>query len=480
LGLIASFLSRRRAVIFLYSGIAATAVLLPILLWLVDLPFIFNTYGRSAELFELFTFFASVGLLMVAFVTLRPRRHLPLLRLLPFLLFLVVACHFLIVLNESPQKSWDYQCYETAATAVLQGDNLYDGCYLYPPLLAQVMAAGVRVIAASLGQRVSTASYWDVLFYLYQVGQWLAVIIGFGLCYHFARRLKIGKVEGALLVTLLFLLNNPLVRTLKHNQVNLWVMDLSLLAILAAGRYPLWSGTAVALGGHLKLYPLVLFGPWMFGRQWRPLLFGLAAFVFLLLAQAAVDQGAAWRHFLAFFGDFPSGTYFRDNSLNSLVLNTLRFTGWQGVFGRESLLLAARVLTAVLSLLVVGWLALRFWRREHVYRQMTNPDGGRYRLYGHSLDALALTLIVAPRVWEHHYVLALPLMVWAVAVRGRSQPWLVGIGCFLIAAVPTFDLFPFSYHRLAGLLLLLWLAAPECLPGWRPVERLAGIEAAER
>jgi hypothetical protein len=196
------------------------------------------------------------------------------------------------------------------------------------------------------------------------------------------------------------------------------------------------------------------------------------AFLLLLAAQWVVDEGAAWRHFLAFFGDFPSGTYFRDNSLNSLVLNTMWFTGWQGVFGRAWMLTAARVVTVVLSLLVVGWLGWRFWRREGVYRGVASGDSGRYRLYGHSLDGLALTLIVAPRVWEHHYVLALPLMVWAVAVRGRSRPWLVGMGCLLIAAVPTFDFFPFSYHRLAGLLLLLWLAGPEWLPAWRPVEGL--------
>jgi hypothetical protein len=81
-------------------------------------------------------------------------------------------------------------------------------------------------------------------------------------------------------------------------------------------------------------------------------------------------------------------------------------------------------------------------------------------LYGHAVDALALALLVSPTVWEHHYVLALPLVLWAAAKRGRDRPWPVAIGAFLMLAVPTFDLFPLSYHRIVGLVLLLILTSP--------------------
>ena len=54
-------------------------------------------------------------------------------------------------------------------------------------------------------------------------------------------------------------------------------------------------------------------------------------------------------------------------------------------------------------------------------------------------------------------MLALPLALVAVALRGRERPGLVALGIFLAFGMPTFDLFPLSLHRLAGMLMLLAL-----------------------
>ena len=79
------------------------------------------------------------------------------------------------------------------------------------------------------------------------------------------------------------------------------------------------------------------------------------------------------------------------------------------------------------------------------------------------MDAVALTLLISPLVWENHYVLAVPLALWAVATRWRDRPWQIGIGVFLMFALPTFDVFPLSYHRIVGLLMLLQLTSPKAL-----------------
>jgi hypothetical protein len=76
---------------------------------------------------------------------------------------------------------------------------------------------------------------------------------------------------------------------------------------------------------------------------------------------------------------------------------------------------------------------------------------------------LLIMMLLSPLVWEHHYVLTLPLGIWAlarVAVPGTSQPRRIRavLAAALVYAPPTFDVFPFSYHRLAGLLWLVWLA----------------------
>jgi hypothetical protein len=95
-----------------------------------------------------------------------------------------------------------------------------------------------------------------------------------------------------------------------------------------------------------------------------------------------------------------------------------------------------------------------------------------YRFSGHVVDSVALMLLLSPMVWEHHYVLALPLAVWAVATQGSSRPWPIGLALVLMFAVPTFDVFPLSYHRIAGLLMLVALSSPrQVLP--RPARLLA-------
>ena len=71
--------------------------------------------------------------------------------------------------------------------------------------------------------------------------------------------------------------------------------------------------------------------------------------------------------------------------------------------------------------------------------------------------ALAWVLLAAPVVWEHHYVLAIPLLLWAAAGWGRRHAVALGAAALLCFAVPTFDVFPWSYHRLVGLAWILWL-----------------------
>jgi hypothetical protein len=56
--------------------------------------------------------------------------------------------------------------------------------------------------------------------------------------------------------------------------------------------------------------------------------------------------------------------------------------------------------------------------------------------------------------WEHHYVWALPLSVVAIARCWKGSPFRVGFALILIFGLPTFDVFPLSYHRLLGLMIL--------------------------
>jgi hypothetical protein len=73
----------------------------------------------------------------------------------------------------------------------------------------------------------------------------------------------------------------------------------------------------------------------------------------------------------------------------------------------------------------------------------------------------AFSLLISQSVWEHHFLLALPVAILAVETRWRERPLAVAVSLFLVLGMPTFDLYPLGYHRLAGLIGLLVLTRPK-------------------
>ncbi len=461
-----------------YAMLGLAVVILPIVLWKMDLPIVSNTYGNDYEPFELFGFCASIGLIVSAIIELRKQSNRSFERILLITLPVLVGFHFLNLIAEYSIKPWDYSCYERAANAIIAGANPYSTAeYRYPPFVAQAVAFiyhFIRVSLAVVRANMSDESIWGLIYYFYQCGQFFLIELAFFLCYRFARKVGFQSIPALAFVTAMFLFNTPLIRTLRHGQVNLWVLNSVLLATLLNDNYPLIGGLAVALGGHIKLYPLVFCLPWTIIKRWRALLGAAVGFFTIVLIQTKGGQNwHLWHQFLAFFRLFPTGTRFRDNSLYSITHNLLRLTGLLGQHVAD-LQAVVRSVGAIATLAILAWFCWRFIEREKVFSAVntggdpnSNNAGSAFRLYGHLMDALALALLVPPVVWEHHYVLAIPIVLWAIATRWRDKPWQVGIGAFLIFVLPTFDVFPFSYHRLIGLLILLSLTSPTALAGLR-------------
>jgi hypothetical protein len=443
--------------LIIYTLAAAVVTIFPLLLWRWDPVFIRNTYGEAYEPFELFGIVAAAAVLGHTIWRVRQEPSLTWERLLPILVPAGVLLHYISLFSEYSIPSWDYNCYRLAANELLAGNDLYSGCYLYPPLLAEIIAAVqqavLRFTLISHGERERS---WEIVFYLFQCAQFFALALAYPLLYRFTRRLGVQKVTAVFLVAAVLLFNNPLLRTIRHTQVNLFVLDLFLLALLLADRAAWLSGFTAAVGIHLKLYPAVLFLPWLLTKRWRPVIFALIGLAFLVLLSA--DWGAdwqVWRQFWTASGEFPPGNQFRDNSLHSLVFNGIGFFAAPAGMASSTFRTIVSIVVMMLSLLLTGWVSWRIYQRQRLLS--TNPD---MSYIGQAIDALALGLMLAPRVWEHHYVLALPVVLWGMAVSGRKRPLLVGIAAVLILALPTFDIYPFSYHRLAGLILMLYLTPP--------------------
>jgi hypothetical protein len=181
-----------------------------------------------------------------------------------------------------------------------------------------------------------------------------------------------------------------------------------------------------------------------------------------------------WQAFLTFADSFPQGSFFRDNSLHSLVYNTIGHLQW--LAGDRSYdvneLIVGRTVLVIMGLCGLAYL-WRYFQRERLAAHLFGQAGASLATQrpltnlGHSMDAIALGLLISPVVWEHHYVLALPLVIWALASQTKVERlWMVLLSAFLIFVLPTFDIFPLSYHRLAGLLLLVSTLPPVAVASW--------------
>lgn len=464
--------SRARALA--YAALLLGGAVAPIALAPFELRVVGLTYPPERRVFELLACTGTLALFAVGALELQRLRGSPPRALVPLLAFLAVVFSTLAIVTEFAEPLYDWRCYEAAAQAIRAGDNPWTNrelVYLYPPLLAQALAlayAALAHLSVWLGLDASPPALWRSVFYLFQAAQPLLAALAFLLAWRLARDAGGSALAAALLAASLLLVDNPLLRTLRWSQINLWVLDLALLAILLRERAPLGAGLALALGAHLKLYPLVLLAPWLATRQWRAAAgaaFGLVALA-LLETRGGTDW-SPWREFIAFAPSFPRGTFFRDDSLHSVALSLLRMPERVTRFAIDPWAIEALVATATAA--VAALFAWRFLRRERAAR--SGPEAARFRQIGHAADALAFTLIAAPTVWEHHYVLAIPIAVWAAVGFGAARPIATAAALVAIFAPPVFDVWPFGYHRLAGLVLLLWVTRDEPPPP--SCERLA-------
>jgi hypothetical protein len=87
--------------------------------------------------------------------------------------------------------------------------------------------------------------------------------------------------------------------------------------------------------------------------------------------------------------------------------------------------------------------------------------GSRLRLSDSILPLFVGMTLLSPLVWEHHAVfLTLPFLLLVKKLESPAEWIMFGAVYLLVFLMPTFDYFPWSYGRLAGilsLLALLWI-----------------------
>ena len=452
-----------------YTLVMVFSILLPLVLDLGVLSPLVDATFKDRKLFEFFGLSGFLAVVMAIIWTIKQNRPADLLGYAEVLLPAFIALIWLNTLTERTFKDWDYVCYEDAAKFLLNGKNPYEGsldCYFYPPLLVLALSKAYHVMQFAVahlhGFPLESEKAWTLIFYLYQCLQWFLVILAFFLGCRLAEKFGLPKNVSLGVVTLLFILNNPLLRTLHFFQINLWILTIAMLVLLYNASHPFISGLLAALGAHIKLYPTAFVASWGLLKDKRALAgFALGILLPLALIHGSFGSSSIWRQFIEQDPSNAGGYKLRDNSLHSLIYNSLRITNVIQPGDLNSRV--PETMTSFFTVLVLLWFLIRLTLRYRMLMKAQDPEPlNSFIRDGMFVDMVGLMLLASPVAWEHHYVLAIPVFLWTLALQLKEGqlPIASFLAFLFIFALPTFDVFPFSYLRLTGLLILLVISDP--------------------
>lgn len=414
---------------------------------------------QEEDLFGIFAFCVFCAITLVLFIEIKSWKVVSNEALALVGIPYLVCLFFLSQLTEFRSSSWDYEQYESAFRAIVDETNPYLGNrYLYPPVFADAMAfvyrIGLRVFSwLSIGK-----SEWIFVFYIHQSALLFSLLLSYVLSIVFAKQIGLKDFHGVILVSVVYLFNVPILRTISYNQVNFYILASILLVLILLQKHPFLAGIFATLGGLIKLYPFVLSVPLFFMKKRQALAGMVFAFLFVMFIQTDFFHDfELWKQFYDFYLAFPieqESLLFRNSSPMSFLRSTFTFLGFPDNF--------VSIVFTLIILVVLIWFSIRFYQREKII--ITNDalpmSIENIRNIGHLLDFSVISLLIAPSAWEHHYVIAIPLTIWAVAMRGKDAPIQTVISFVLVFTLPVFNIYPFSYVRLVGIVLLLILISP--------------------
>lgn len=456
--------SFRRAFPF-YVLLFFISIIIPPVLVHFNPPFVFCVSSDLLQsYFKLFLTTTTVLFLIIYFIHFRNIFHEPLLEILPVIVPILVLLNILYQMNQFPQKSFDYECYENAAKAIVAGENPYaykQRPYIYPPLVAWIMALEHNLfeklpLETDANQKEDVS--WVLVAYFHQCGQFISILLAYYLCYCFLRSGGVDNFWASLVTGGILLFNTPLMMTLRLSQVNVWVLDLILLTILLQAKYPSLGGISIAIGAHIKLFPLILLIPATLKKKFATLFATILTFFFIIGIQTGFGTNLGmWRDYIisisAYLGKRdPYGT-----GLYSIAHYCLKGPFW--LFGIDQRWQDPVTKIAILMLVIAIAIIFvyRYILREKAGKQDNeNPglDTAGYTLSSHFIDATIFILLISTVAWLHHYVLAIPAVLWAYATSSKEKHLILFILAFLIFCIPPLYIFPFKYIPFVAIVIL--------------------------
>ena len=129
------------------------------------------------------------------------------------------------------------------------------------------------------------------------------------------------------------------------------------------------SGFIIALGGQIKIYPLLLGFPLALMKKWKAIAgVVIGTIVFLLFETHFFQEWKLWNEFLSFIITFPLGTALRDNGRYSVTYKLVRLSF-------KLLLPTVKFIFILENVLVFVWFYIRFLKREKQFNKIREDYG---------------------------------------------------------------------------------------------------------
>jgi hypothetical protein len=329
----------------------------------------------------------------------------------------------------------DYKAYIHAAENIIHGQPFHSR-YIYPPLLASVLAHIYR----ALGSQAAVLA----CFIMNHLSLWAFFILGS----MFLRRSGLSLHLSSILLAVAMIANVPVLRNVKYVQTNLSYTDLILAAILLLPKSRLLSAVSLAVGTHLKVLPVLLLPLFAFTKKYLWLLYYTVAGLAIVLVTTLTDGGS---YYLDFFHNLSGWEHasLLSATIDSFVVNTNRYLG---------VTLPAQAISITLKVALILWLyflARCALRKKAFFR---SGDQAFDTLANGALPLLFLGPAISPTVWVHHLVvLIIPAVLLSVRLLTRRRILLFTFGYSFTFLLPAIGCYPWSFLRLAGWLMLLIL-----------------------
>jgi len=370
------------------------------------------------------------------------------------LALLCSSLFFMQTLSFIPTWDKDSPSYYTAAQGLRKGINIFEDRefqpladslfgkgmvvypYIYPPLLAQLCLPLTGL---------SQSSYFLVLYIL----NIFFVLLGLYLTIDLLGLYRYRTFLPALFPFLLLLFNEPLLTTIHHGQVNLFVIDAILLYIFFQKKEkPLPAAFFLSLAVFIKIYPLLFILPLFLSKRFKYLAAFAVNSAVLFSASLLLSGPKPWQDFirstLDLFLKKPDSPFTQgfQNSFGNVSLKGFLTQGFALLHLPETMVVPVFVaLTALLFILIFA-----LPKKKAI---SSDPALESSLLF-------ILTLVLAPITWSHHFVLMLfPLAyLFGRIIRERRYaffPLLAFLASPILYELP-WGTFPYNQVRLLAAL----------------------------